>query len=1123
MTGGLIAENLLKNTDFSEISRGLPAYWEFRGPNLEGWEVKGDVVKIGGGDEPSGVYLIQQGLALAGGARYTLSYKARSNKDSQYRVYCEWTKDNNGKVDWLSSQTTFASTSTEWQSLTVIFEYGEGASPVHFVIQVQGEGEAEFKDLHLECSVPELESPAKSNSLGDSKLLINGDFAIRDANNPLFGWEARGEKGAFSYKGGGVLMKGGDGSGLTLVQRDLALQAETSYEVLYEVRGGKGGEYRVYYEAIQVIDGKDVWKSFATEWHKTSDQWETNGFTFTFPDKVRSSHLVFDVKSGADVEFRKITLNAVDEKNGKKQLGGVWQLYRGSRFSQVSDGNEMLFVKPNSPNAGAILKGVPLEAGRKYTLRYSVRGEGDAGNSTGFHPFQLRVKFDGIAETADSSWDDTWNNNFQNKQFSFVVPAKAASGKVDIECFVSSKGCVIYDNIALSETKENPAEKYIITLDSPCYRNMIFSSMPVPEIAGSIVTDLSVNQVNLILKNGETIIYSAELKTKGASVYFKIPAADLPVGKYRLTAELINKTGIVATPHLDIEKLNPAAMEVVQGKDRNFYINGKVFFPIMFWNMVSYGKDEKTKGETLYYAARQGVNVIQRFAADEANILRILDEIGKQGVKLSLEVIYSEYSDGDQLKLWIHHLSNILTPAVRNHPALLCYFLADEPSWTGVPAKNLIASYQALKALDPYHPIYINAAPRGSVDEHKVYSQAADIYGNDIYPVPYPSHHSALVDKGLASVGKYAQRMSEAAGGRKPIWMALQGFSWTYVDNNNTKDRLKGTGYPTYIESRFMAYDALVNNANSVSFWGTVFVYTPSFYDVLFSITRELHEMSGLLTRGEIVNDVTSTNKSIICRAINFGGKKYLIALNNSDQPVTSEISGRFSGSELQVFKEDRTVAVGIGKFSDRFKPFEVHVYGEANLPPSVNELPPPNPELDKKENPFHKYIDLKLHAVMYEGKANWIWEKENTQVVSSKVWLGREFTIDKPIESARLLIAADNLATAYFNGNQLGKVANWSIIEMFDCTSLVHQGSNLLSIAAADAGGLPCGVLADLEIKTTDGETISIVSDATWQATAKVTDDWLTPAAVQKWSPAAIVAPYGGGAWGKNVQLPQD
>ncbi|MEI8244729.1 MAG: carbohydrate binding domain-containing protein [Lentisphaerota bacterium] len=1107
----LVADNLLKNSNFAQKSIvGLPLQWEVRGKNADGCLTADNIVKIG-----SDTVLVQHDLRLTGGNKYALSFKVRSARNSRYRLYCAWTVSRDGKKVWPGSDTAYYTADKEWKERKVIFTYDTDATPAYVAIEIPGDGEAEFKDLALE--------PDKKNSPDNPNLLVNSDFAVRDVNNSPAGWEARGDKKSFFYGCGSVMLKGSDGKDLYFIQRNHPLQAGTNYEVSYEVKGGvKDKEYRVYYEVIQAIDGKDVWKSFATEFCKTADQWETKIFTFILPEKVRSSHLVFNVKSGVDVEFRNITLKAVDEKKGKKQLGGVWQLYSGSNFSSNTDGREMLYVKSNSAGAGAVLKGAPLEAGKKYTVSYSVRGEGECENNTGFHPFQLRVEFDGIAEKAASAWDDTWNNSFQNKQFSFVVPANAASGKVNIECVVRSKGCVIFDNIALAETKDNPAEKYVITLDSPCYRDMIFSSMPVGEITGSVVTDPSISSVNLILKNGDNVIYSGKVDNAGGKVSFTIPAADLPVGKYVLSAELSNKTDIVATTQLVIKKLPPAAVEVVQGKDRNFYINGKVFFPVTVWSPVRYSCDEETLEAALYYAARQGVNLIQRFAPDEKSILQILNAAEKYGIKVSLEVLPAQSCETRMLKLWTHHISNVLTPAVTQHPALLDYFLADEPSWTGVPAKNLTSSYQVLKELDPYHPVWINAAPRGSIDEHKLYSQAADIYGVDIYPVPKGSH-SGLEDKYLTSVGKYAQRMSEAVGGRKPIWMALQGFSWTYVDDRNADKRLEEIGYPTYIQSRFMTYDALVNNASSAGYWGTVFIYAPGFYDMLFSITRELHEMSGLLTQGKIVDDVTSENQSIKCRTIDFDGKKYLIALNNSDKAVTPEISGKFTVPELQVFQENRNVAVSGGKFSDSFKPFEVHVYGEAALPPPVNMLIPANPELDKKGNPFHKIIKLRIQAVMYDGKANWIWEKDNMAVAGSRVWLGKEFVIDKPVKSARLLLSADDKCTAYFNGQELGRITGWSLMKEFDLARLMRQGGNLLSIAAEDAGGLPCGVLADLKIETADGKIMSILSDSTWLASAKEMPDWLTPSTVRKWSPAAIAAPYGAGAWGRQVQLPQE
>ena len=968
----LIADNLLKNSNFSEKSQvGLPLYWEFRGATLSGSLASDNYLKLGGGKAGEGIFLIQQGLSLAGGVKYDLSYKVKSSKKSKCRVYCEWTRNNNGKKDWRNSGSGVYDVGDQWENHTVSFEYGVDSSPAHLVLNVKDDGEVEFKDLLLEINKA-----------------------------------------------------------------------------------------------------------------KTQDR-------------------------------SKLEVDPVKEKSHKEQFGGQWYLYSGSMFTQNA-GQDVLSVKQNTVfrfGAGAELKDIPLEIGCKYTLSYAVIGVGNAGSTTGFHPFQIQVAFDGIKDIASSSWDDVWNDRFQKKQFSFGIPANASSGKINIGLVVHSTGAVYFTNMKLEKAEKNQAEKYNIHIDQPCYRNMIFSSMAISEIKGKVQTDSSIRNVKIVLKRDNEILYSGDLQNQEKSVSFSIPAQTLAAGKYQFEAVLYGSNGIAATLCTEIMKLPPAAMEVVQGSDRNFYINGKAFFPIAFWEIVSAGKNET---RTLYYAARQGVNLYRMHASDETSVLAILNTADKNGLKVVLTAGFAENMEGEHLQMWKHRIANVLTRKVTEHPALFGYFLVDEPSWLGLPLKNLIVSYQALKELDPYHPVWINAAPRGSLDEHREYSKAADVYGIDIYPVPYPSGHSALEDKSLTSVGKYAQFVYEATDAGKAVWMALQGFSWREMDG-----KAIGTGYPTYIESRFMAYDALLNNANSIGYWGTQYILTPDFYDILFKVTREISDVSGLLVYGKIVAGAMADNNAISCREFDVNGKKYLIALNTSTKQLPAKINGTFTSPELLVFKENRTVAVRDGKFTDNFKPFEVHVYGEAELPPPVNALPPANPELDKKGNPFYKSIELRLKAVFYEGRANWIWEKSNISVTNSKVWLCKKFVIEKTVKSARLLICADDQSTVYLNGQLLGSANAWNQMEQFDCTNIVKKGNNMLAVAAADAGRLPCGLLADFKIETGNGETISIISDETWRASDKAIPDWLNPAAVQTWGSAKTVAPYGGGEWGKRVQLP--
>ena len=148
------------------------------------------------------------------------------------------------------------------------------------------------------------------------------------------------------------------------------------------------------------------------------------------------------------------------------------------------------------------------------------------------------------------------------------------------------------------------------------------------------------------------------------------------------------------------------------------------------------------------------------------------------------------------------------------HPALLGYFISDEPAWRGIPPEPLLESYQFIRSIDPYKPVMLNEAPRGRIADLRAYVNAFDIYGVDIYPVPAPGNHSALSDKMMTDVGKYTDICREVVEERKPVWMTLQGFSWEVITGKSD------TVFPSHKENRFMAYNALLHGATGLFCWG---------------------------------------------------------------------------------------------------------------------------------------------------------------------------------------------------------------------------------------------------------------------------------------------------------------
>lgn len=943
------------------------------------------------------------------------------------------------------------------------------------------------------------------------ELVLNGDFS---ASSPLglpLHWNCRGKNLAgIKVLPGNILQLNVDSkdNAVTLTQT-IKLEEGKSYELSWEVRSAKGSNYRFYCEWITVdAAGKKKWAGSGGYPRKTSGEFKQEKVIFSMPDSLLTSYLAIRLLTPGEVEFRNVSLKPYTPPAGKKELGGSWELKGKCAF--VKNGERDVLSVPAGRINSAVIREIPVISGKKYRLGFSVLGKGDAGNNTGFHGFRVAAIV-GPDKKINAPWDDVWDSSFQNKQFIFSVPGKAGSKRtIDLSCSVTgTTGEVLFDKFTLSEVTESGASEWKFILTSPGYRNMIYSSLPVNEITGRLVNTVQGAASAEITFNGK----ADTVKLKDGGFGFKLPAGKLSDGSHELKAEIRDASGKVLKVVTDkITKLPPAKIEVVTGPRCDIYINGKPFMPMMFWNLPSRSGDKKFNDRIFYFAARQGLNCTKAITSNETDTLNLLDALDRYGIKLFLGLGFPASTDKATVLAWKHRIYNILTPRVLAHPALLGYFMADEPYWAGFPLNALLEAYKAYKEIDPYHPVWINAAPRGDIDIHEQYSEAADIYGVDIYPVPYPSMHSALEDKGLTSVGKYADRMSIAVGRRKPVGMALQGFAWeSWADNPKR--------YPTYDEIRFMSFDAMINHANFVSFWGTKYIIEPGFYDILFKLTAEFQTLSGLFTRAVVVDDAKADSSDIRCRVLEYSGMKYLIAVNNTGKSVNAVISGRFSKPELMVFPGNAKIKLSDGSFRKTFNPFEVIVCGEAELPPPVYELPPVQPELDKAGNPFHEHIAVSKKLVAFRTKANWIWEKSGVGQAGSKAFMFKSFKLAEPIKSARLYIAVDDIGQVWLNGILLGECGGWSIMKAFDCTGKLKQGENYLYVAAQDAGHAPCGMLAELLIQYTDGSTMSVISDASWKAAAKASDSNKTSAG-ENCGDAAIVAPYGSGAWGEKVKV---
>jgi hypothetical protein len=257
--------------------------------------------------------------------------------------------------------------------------------------------------------------------------------------------------------------------------------------------------------------------------------------------------------------------------------------------------------------------------------------------------------------------------------------------------------------------------------------------------------------------------------------------------------------------------------------------------------------------------------------------------------------------------------------ALKDHPALLAWYLADEPEYHRV----LPESVEQLRALiseeDPWHPtIVVNNAFQAI----RQFAQGGDVTAPD----PYPFFKKGGVSSSMDRVGTF---VAEAASCIRPGQTA-----WVVPQAHDTQDfGGKGERAPTFAESRNMVWQAVAAGARGVVWWDWNWVAPNTIDSVLGNayLARELNALkSYVLAPVEGGVEITAPEKSMVRAALRTAnGQKALFATNASTkaQEVVIKVPA-LAGRELIVLGEDRTVKVGAdGAFTDRFDVYGTHVY----------------------------------------------------------------------------------------------------------------------------------------------------------------------------------------------------
>ena len=1095
----LFAQELIVNQEFTPLN--------MQKTQAMGWWVVKNAVKPGSipcvfadnmaklslSSGEKGVTLLHKNPPMAAGKTYTVSFEAKGTAPL-LNCYFEWIfadkKWGNGGTHYIKIKKDWDKYSFKFTMLPAGKKYR--ARP-YLAIGLRNAGEVFLRKVSIKEAQQE--------------LLKNPEFKANKSGTAAASWRVVPVK----IKKGNTACRFADGtaklsiapgeSSVFLIQRAIPFASGKRYRVSFEYKGDGKAELRHYFEWI-FADGK--WGNIPTKVFKTSSDWKTASYVFTVPEKKfkTSPYMVFLVKVPGTVWVRNPAIAPVQsdvkiaDPGFDSQKKNPWRLLKNASIDKTGGRKSPGVLCLNGVGAKASLL-LKLDGGKNYRISYCVRGMENKKSHNGFSEYKAVMTLKSTGRVWGKNMQDCFQKHWQERQEIIRVPA-GKGGNLEIVLSSLSDGKVQFDDFDIKEV-ELKAEKFFnVVLKSPYFRNNFYASRPEKEVRGTVTFPEEMANCTVSF-NGKKQI----LKNTGKAVEFVFPAAKLAVGKYPLVFSGKSRNGGNIVEKIIITKLAPGKNEVVIGADRKLYVNGKRFFffrlgsgrfPAVTW---PFGMHDVAD----YYLKRTGLSVMFPLYMD--GVKAFLDECQKKGVKgvCRIDCVGTWMRTKDEAKFrqyWQGELKKL--EAIKDHPALIGYYPYDEPLWNGIPEKMMEYTYDSLKKLDPYHPVFLVEAPRGMPENWKPYAQYCDIFAIDIYPVGSPKH-SGLPEKGMRCVGEYTRLCYEAMKNHGTVEMVLQGFSWGNA--KRTPAERKKMPYPTRDEFRFMSFDALLHGAVNLGYYAHR-NYDPAFEKVMFEELCLLSRIEQIRLNGKKTTGVYPAAKGVMTASYRFDGVDYIIVHNRSDKAGYVELN--LSGKKLYQMGFGKGVPVSQGKIT--VPPLTTRIYSTDDRLPDMGYLPCDSKMEKRLPEYFRKVTNM---TTALNTKAFWIWGNTASDLFCATR------TIDIPAlpASARLISAADDTYMLYVNGKAVQSGAYWVQYQETNLLPYLKKGKNVIAVYATNQGGA-AGFLADLELVGKDGKKEHIYSNRSWKTAGDIPAyNWLKNG-ISDGKNAKELFPFGKGPWNR-------
>lgn len=354
------------------------------------------------------------------------------------------------------------------------------------------------------------------------------------------------------------------------------------------------------------------------------------------------------------------------------------------------------------------------------------------------------------------------------------------------------------------------------------------------------------------------------------------PEGGWPYGAHRVKVEAVDQSGSQTVQHYWVVVAAAPSQRFEWVPNKGIFDGSSYFFPLGIFH-VWYDGMERVKAA--------GFNLVHHYIwedyPDDDGAREYLDAAHALGLKVFMGFDRGLISGEGLVQMNLAHLAERVAK-LRDHPALLAWYLFDEPDHDHqyISPRNLKILYDTLKGLDPYHPVVVTFA----------WPDSLAYYGTDCFDAYWIVAYGEAAENDVEIT-----RDTAALGPDKTYLVVNRSYDQNKSDRLQRGRRFSDDNFiPDKPRMRAEAYLSLARGSSGLCWWWytdyrEAFVAvgdTPEAWGWLSQVMAELNQLVPVLNGSGYdltveVEDLTP-GPMVRARAIQNGSQITLIAVNTS-------------------------------------------------------------------------------------------------------------------------------------------------------------------------------------------------------------------------------------------------